>query len=253
MGKVGIKLKSSVFTKVPRPERRPTAFNRSLAKLSEDKLHPGKVLRVLVHINDDYKVLGVVTLNTGGSLSFFPDFYKLNEFDHLTLNKDFVSKKGHLTRVENNGKHKKVLQPIEVPQLPSGNYHLVTFGMKDGDLLMDLPQEIIYPDIEFDDAQEQNFIELLKDALHTDAQMLDFPEEKGAAFIQIQVVPKNKALKEVAIESGFKDFFKLRKLIPEKINAKQLQIKTPSNFDFSLCILCFRIDEELESPFSFCM
>jgi len=107
MGKVEITLKSSLVTKSPRGDRKPTVYNRSIRKLSEDKKHPGKILRVYAHINKDYKTFGVFTINTGGSISFFPDFYKLDNFDHLTVGKNFIKEKGHLSRVEPTGKHKK--------------------------------------------------------------------------------------------------------------------------------------------------
>lgn len=100
MGKVEVMLKSSLVTKNLRLDRKPTVFTRSILKLSEDKRHPGKIIRVYAHINDDYKVFGAFTINTGGSVSFFPDFYNFDNFDHLTLSKDFIKNKGHLTKVE---------------------------------------------------------------------------------------------------------------------------------------------------------
>lgn len=252
MGKVEITLKSSTITKVPRGDRIPTVFKRSLAKLSEDKRHPGKLIRAYVHVDNDYKVFGVFTLNTGGSISFFPDFFNLDAFDHLTLNKDFVAKKGHLTKVEVDGRRTRPFT-IEIAKLPSGDYHLVTFGMNDGDLLMDSLPEIKYPDLEYESENEEEFLSLLKDAMHTDPLMLDFPESTGSFFIQILIIPKDKQVQDVSIETGFSKFFHLKNPIAKTINAKKLVIKTPENFDFSICILCFNLPEKLDSPFSFCL
>ena len=125
MGKVQITLKSSLVTKKPRENRKPTVF-----KLSEDKRHPGKIIRVYAHIDNDFKVFGAFTINTGGSISFFHDFYDFFLFDHLTLNKNFIKNNAHLTMVEKNGQHKKVCH-LEANKLSTGDYSLITFGMID--------------------------------------------------------------------------------------------------------------------------
>src|SRR5688500_6266054 len=168
MGKIEITLKSSLVTKSPRDNRRPTVYKRSIKKLAEDKKHPGEILRVYVHINQDYKVFGVFTINTGGSISFFPDFYNLDNFDHLTIDKDFINNKAHLTKVQPTGKNRKALF-FETNKLPTEDYHLITFAMIDGDLLMDSLPEVRYPDIEYENDKEEEFLRLLKDAIHTDA------------------------------------------------------------------------------------
>jgi hypothetical protein len=252
MGKVEITLQSSLVTKNPRKDREPKVFRRSILKLAEDKLHPGEVIRVYVCIDNDFKVFGVFTINTGGSISFFPDFYKLDNFDHLTLSKDFIKTKGHLTKVKPSGKHEKVLH-FEANKLPTGDYHLITFAMKDGNLLMDSLPEVHYPDIEFENAHEAEFLTLLEDAIRHDPIMLAFPEEDGFYCIQILVVPKGRAINDVSIALGFEDFFSLKKPIGKIITAKKTEIKTPQDFDFSLCIICFKIQQELKTPFVFVM
>lgn len=252
MGKVEITLKSSLTTKVPRKEREPTVFRRSILKLSEDKKHPGKVIRVYVNIDNDYKVFGVFTINTGGSISFFPDFYNLDNFDHLTLSNDFIKNNGHLTKVRSDGKHKKILH-FQASKLATDDYHIITFAMKDSDLLMDSLSEVTYPEIEFENEKEEEFLTLLKDAIHNDPIMLDFPDEEGCFCIQILAVPKNRALNDISIALGFDNFFNLKKPLSKIINAKKIEIKTPLIFDFSLCLISFKIQEELKAPFIFGM
>ncbi|MEY3304240.1 MAG: hypothetical protein ACK5RE_08920 [Pseudanabaena sp.] len=252
MGKVEITLQSSLVTKHPRKDREPTVFRRSILKLSENKLHPGKVIRVYVHIDDDYKVFGVFTINTGGSISFFPDFYNLDNFDHLTLSKDFIKNKGHLTKIKPNGKHKKAYH-FEANKLLTGGYHLITFAMNDGDLLMDSLPEVNYPDIEFDNENETEFLTLLEDALCHAPMMLSFPEEDGFYCIQILVLPKEKSINDVGVFLELKSIFTLKNPIDKTINTKAIEIKTPQDFDFSLYIVCFKIQQDLESPFVFAM
>jgi len=253
MGKVEIILKSSLLTKFPRNNRKPTVYKRSIKKLSENKKHPGKILRVYAHINQDYKTFGVFTINTGGSISFFPDFYKFNIFDHLTLCKNFIEDKGHLTKIEPTGEHKKTLF-FEANMLPTNDYHLITFMMKDGDMLMDSLPEVRYPDIEFEKESEEDFLKLLKDAVHTDAYMLDFPEEEGFYCIQIQIVPKGKDIDGVSIwTSIIEDFISHPEPLEKIIYAKKLIVETPSSFDFSLCLIAFKVNQELKAPFAFAM
>ncbi len=253
MGKVEITLQSSLITKLPRKNRKPTVYKRSIRKLSEDKKHPGKILRVYTHINQDYKVFGAFTINTGGSISFFPDFYNLDNFDHLTINKNFIKNKGHLTKVEPTGKHRKAYS-FEANKLPTDDYHLITFMMTDGNLLMDSLPEIYYPDIEFENEYEEEFLALLKDAIHTDAFMLDFPEEEGFYCIQVLIIPKGRDINKVSIWTSIvEDFLLLPKPLEKIIFAKKTEIETPSNFDFSLCVITFKVNQELKAPFAFAM
>ena len=250
MGKVEITLKSSLVTKSPRENRKPTVYKRSIRKLSEDKKHPGKIFRIYAHINQDYKTFGALTFNTGGSISFFPDIYKLDNFDHLTIGKDFLKDKVHLTKVEPTSKHKKAYF-FEANDLSNGCYHIITFMMRDGDLLMDSLPEVHYPDIEFESEAEEEFLKLLKDAIHTDAYMLDFPDEKGFYCTQMQIIPKGKDINSVSIWKNIvEDFTSLQKPLEDIIQAKKLEVEMPAKFDFSLCLIMFRVNQELNAPFA---
>jgi hypothetical protein len=252
MGKVQITLENSRVTRKPRKSREPTVYRRSISKLVQDQRHPGKMTKVYVHIDDDYKVFGAFAINTGGSISFFPDFYRLDNFDHITLSKDFIKDNAHLTKVVPTGKHKKVLT-FEANRLPTGDYHVITFAMTDGDLLMDSLPEVHYPEIKYEDANQEEFLTLLEDALHHDPLLLDFPDDDGFYCIQILVVPKARAIEDVSIALGFERSFPLKEPIGKIVNARKMVIETPQDFDFSLCIICFRIQQQLNSNFAFAM
>jgi hypothetical protein len=252
MGKVEIKFSNKLITKNPRKDREPTVYARSIRRLFEDKKHPGKNIQVYANIEDDYKIFGIFTINTGGSVSFFPDFYNLNYFDHLTLSHNFLEKNGHLTFIDPNGKHKKFVH-IEVNRLPTDDFHLITFAMTDGDLLMDSLPVINYPDIEYETEHKEQFYTMLQEALHNKPIMLDFPKEEGVYLIQILVIAKGKNIEDVSIALGFEEAFSFKKPIDKIINAKKAIIETPDNFNFSLCLICFKIKQELKSPFAFAM
>lgn len=250
MGKTEISLRSSCTTKILRPDRAPTVFSRSIIKLSEDKRHPGKITRLYVNIDDDYKVFGALTFNTGGSISFFPDFYRLNSFDHITLPSDFIKNKAHFTMVESDGRHRKIVNFV-ADQLSTGDFNLLTFAMVDSDLLMDSLPETKFPDIEFDNDHEEEFISLLKDAIDNPPIMLSFPSEEGAYFIQIVAFPKGKNIEDISITLGFEEVFLSDKSsCAGVINAKKVEILTPDNFDFSICISCFKINRKLCTQFA---
>jgi hypothetical protein len=126
--------------------------------------------------------------------------------------------------------------------------------MKDGDLLMDSLPEVHYPNIEFENDSEEDFLALLKDAIHTDAYMLDFPEEVGFYCIQIQIIPKGRNINKVSIWTSIvEDFLSQPKPLEKIISAKKIEIPTPLNFDFSLCIIIFKVNRELKSPFALAM
>jgi len=256
MGKLEIRIQSPFVTKIPRVDRKPSVFNRVFSKLFEKGLHPGKILPIFLIIDGDYKIFGALTLNSGGSVSFFPDFYKLDQFDHLTLSRDFIEKKGHLTKLDLDGKHRKVVH-LEASELANGYYHLITFIMKDGDLLMDAPSNIDCPDIQYEnDEEKQKYIAILEDVVNLGHCILDFPDGDGFYCVQILIYPKGMSIEILSVCTTIvEDFLSLLKPIGELIITKKLELETPENCDFSICILTFKVDQELEldHPFGFIM
>ena len=254
MGKVQIKINNSLKSKNPaREDRKPTVYGRAIRKLTADGRHPGKLVQLYAEFNGDYKIFGIITLNTGGSISFFPDFYNLDNFDHLTLNKDFIRKKGHLTVVTDEGGRKKLFD-FEADKLDTGDYHLITFVMKDGDLLMDSLTEIEFPEIEYKDEERDSFLVLLQNALHNVPYMITFPEEEGAYCIQILIVPKGKDIDKVSINTTPVEKMLLSsEPLANILMSKRLEIKTSESSDFSLCIFSFKVNNELSAPMGFLM
>jgi hypothetical protein len=254
MRKLEISIQSPFVTKNPRADRKPTVFNRILSKLSEQHLHPGKILPIFIKIDGDHKIFGALTLNTGGSVSFFPDFHKLDKFDHLTLGADFIEKKGHLTKVDLDGKHRKALH-LEASQLANGYYHLVTFFMKDGDLLMDALSKINCPEIQYEsDDQKRNYEMWLEDAVSFGHCLLDFPNEPGFYCVQLLILPKDENPDGLAVVTEVvEDFLSLSQTIKSPVNTLKVAIPTLENCDFSICILTFRVDQalDLDHPFGF--
>jgi hypothetical protein len=255
MEKLELSIQNPFITKVTREDRRPTVFHRAFSKLFEEELHPGKIFPIFLKIEDDYKVFGALTLNTGGSVSFFPDFYNLHEFDHLTLNRDFIEKKGHLTKVNlDNNKHKKIAH-LEASEMANGYFHLITFFMKNGDLLMDSPSNIELPVIYYQSEEEkQKYITMIEDAVSIGHCILDFPDEPGLYCIQILVYPKGIDKEKLSVCTNvIEDFLHILTPLNKSINTKKIEIDTQENCSFSICLLLFRFIHELDSnhPFGF--
>ena len=218
-----------------RPDRKSNLFKRAYARLAIEKKNPGMVNPIFSLIDNDYKIFGAFTLNGGGSVSFFPDFYKLDNFDHLTLNKDFIQKKGHLTMVESSGKHIKFVN-LEASRLEGGNYyHLITFGMENTDLLMDASPQIELPPISYATEQERmKYHAWIDGSVQGGVCILEFPEGDGAFFVQILILPKGESNKGLAVVRGFVENLLA---IPKSLEGraficKKIDIPTPEKSDF---------------------
>jgi hypothetical protein len=229
-------------------------FARIFNRLALEKRNPGKVVPIFMRTNDDYKIFGAFTLNTGGSVSFFPDFYQLDNFDHLTLNKDFIQKKGHLTKTESNGKRQKPIN-LEASLMGNGYYHLITFAMIDDDLLMDAPTEVELPAISYTTEEERlKYYDWIENSAHGQC-TLEFPGESGFYCVQILVSPKGKSVEGLAVGGSM-----VEKVLSESVSLKdqifisrKIEIPTSQESDFSILILTFKVPYEPKEPFVFLM
>ncbi|MBI3494803.1 hypothetical protein HY004_02370 [Candidatus Saccharibacteria bacterium] len=254
MPEIELSIENPYATHNLRHNREPTAFARAFRHLSLG-LNPGKVVPVFMHIDNDHKLFGIFTLNKGGSVSFFPDFYKLNNFDHITLSKDFIKNKGHLTKVSEAGKHSKSIS-IEASLLSNGNYHLVTFGMEDGGLLMDSPPQIELPPVTYNSEEEQKrYHAWIEQAVDCGISILYFPKELGFYCVQIIVSPKGHSGQGMSVVTNFIQ----RLLVDSEVidsnqrNCQVVTIPTTENCDFMLHILTFRVNNKLSTPFGISM
>lgn len=254
MPEIRISITNPVVTENPREDRVSSLSKRVFAQLAVRKRNPGKVVPIFVRIDADHKMFGALTLNSGGPVSFFPDFHNLDNFDHLTLSTDFISKGGHLTVVKSDGDHSKFFN-IEASLMVNGDYHLITFGMTNGDLLMDVPQQFEIPPVSYATEEEREKYEAWIVASAHGAATLEFPAEEGSYCIQIQVIAKGTATDGMAVEGKV-----IEKLIApgmslegRLLNTKVTEIPIEDKCDFTIRILTCRIDHQLSAPFAFFM
>ncbi len=250
MGKLELTLENLLITKNIRPDRQTTIYIRTLSRLADEKKNPGTIIPLFVDMEGDYKILGALTLNSGGSVSFFPDFYSLDNFDHITLNANFIEKKGHLTKIGTSGDRKKPMH-VEASQLIDGSYyHLVTFVMNDGELLMDAPPVMQAPDIEYSTEEEKHlFTSWLEVALSNANCVLEFPAKKGFYAIQILILPKGSDPEKLAVHRDSIEIALEHSVSFENQNfiCKKMEIPTSERSDFSICIVMFRVPHELKA------
>lgn len=192
-------------------------------------------------------------MNSGGSVSFFPDFYHLDNFDHLTLNKDFINGKGHFTLTSGDGEHTKTIGFQTSPLAGSNYYHLVTFGMDTDDLLMDLLPEIKLPGISYNTENERvKYMQWIQESVDR-KYTLDFPDHIGSYFVQILVLPKGRPTERLAVERTY-----VEKLINnaqsfegETFDCRLTELQTPAASDFTIYILSFRVNNSVAGSFGF--
>ena len=254
MKKIQMSITNPYVSNRLRVDRKPTVFIRAFERLWKEGKDPGFLIPIFLRMEDDYRVFGVFSLNSGGSVSFFPDFYKLDNFHHVTLNKDFIKKKGHLTKVEVNGKHKKSIH-IEASALrESSFYHLITFVMKNGDLLMDATPQIQCPDIHYQDEQQRQLYNTwINRSVVRGHCVLSFPDGDGAYAIQILICAKAKSMHGLAVNRHPLETTLLdrRTLEKENFNVCTTTIDTAEKSDFTIVVLTLRIPYELKTEFAF--
>jgi hypothetical protein len=255
MKKMELTINNPYATKILREDRKPTVFKRAMARLSDQGLNPGKIIPIFTYINGNYKIFGILTLNIGGSVSFFPDFYQLDNFDHLTLSTNFIEKKGHLTKVAINGKHRKSLH-LEASEMLNGNYCLITFAMVDDDLLMDAPPQIEYTEIHYNNEEEgEKYNTWINESVSSGHCILTFPEGDGSYCVQVLILPKGRTTEGLAVNRDPIEKFLLSPIsLEEKVFiVKKIEIPTSERSDFSICMLTFKVPYELKGPFGFMM
>lgn len=164
-----------------------TVFDRVFAKLVNQGGSIGKVRPIYLISGDRSKTLGVLTLNKGGSYSYFPELPGDYDFDHMTFNRDLQKDNHHYTRVTIDGREKVL--PINAKYLTNGMYHAATFVYTDYQLLKGIPKEIIYPVLEITKLKE------IHDAFITSGNpegstLLNVDFISGSFCMQVFLIPK---------------------------------------------------------------
>ncbi len=165
-----------------------SVYNRVFEKLSNEKGSLGKVMPIYLKVNDTYKILGILTINKGGSYSFFPELPGNLEFDHITFVKNLNKNNHHFTRRIKNGREKVL--PLHANLLDNGIYHGLTLIFKDISILKDVPRKIMYPEVDV------KFLPKIKEAfLNIDkpvgSSVIEVNDGDGVLCVQLFLIPRN--------------------------------------------------------------
>ncbi|HMR93418.1 MAG TPA: hypothetical protein PKC69_13940 [Chitinophagaceae bacterium] len=163
-------------------------FDRVFSKLVNQGGPIGKVHPIYLMAGEKSKTLGVLTLNKGGSYSFFPELPGEYDFDHMTFGKDLVKNNHHYTRVTAE-RREKVL-PINAELLTNGMYHAVTFVFRQFSLLKPIPKEVIYPEVNVAVVREIGD-SFLTSGNPEGSTLLELLPGEGAFCMQFFLIPKS--------------------------------------------------------------
>lgn len=147
----------------------------------------GKVHPIYLKIGDTPKLFGVLTLNNGGSYSFFPEFPEGLQFDHITFVRDLKKGNHHCTNIASDG-NEKVL-PIFAEEITSGMYHGASFEIGKTNFLKDAPRQVIYPEVKSEhlDQIRESFLTVGK---FEGSSIIDLGTVAGKIYIQFFLIPK---------------------------------------------------------------
>lgn len=164
-----------------------TVYDRVFRKLLVQDGALGKVHPIYLKIGGRYTIFGILTINTGGSYSFFPELPGDLYFDHITFSKNLQKNNHHYTKTTWLGREK--ILPIYAQVLSNGTHHAITFLYKDHGLLIDAPKHIHYPKIPIEKLYE------LEKAFSTAGELesstiIEFPRTAEPVCLQFFLLPK---------------------------------------------------------------
>jgi hypothetical protein len=223
-----------------------SVFDRVFNKLIKKQGSLGKVQPIYIEVGGSLKLLGVVTLNVGGSYSFFPELPGHSDFDHFTFARE-VEGHHHVTRVTNKGREK--IFPIRAESLTNDIYHGVTFVINDYNLLKDAPKEVHYPEVDISEFRRiQNAF--LTAGVQEGSTILKNTTNTGALCVQFFLIPQGISYKDklLIFPKHIKTFTNIN-IEDRKISVFNAVIPHESQSAYSLGIGYYGINENIAHPF----
>lgn len=267
-----IKLRPGVTNKEPRAGKITKLFEKVFQIYLNEKRPPGWIKFIIVKEGDDYRLIGAITINTGGSISFFPDTYPdkaisykedrskgkviespFPEYDHMTLAKNFLKDGGHITAISDKGRKKVKSHKVNI--LENKDYHWLSIVVANFSFLNDVPPEVSLPIFSIDEELTSTHSEMLTESIRNCFFVIEFPEKivnGKLGCIQIILTEKSKISKENKVymtpfnSSVFGDL-----VIPEKTLATELVIKTEKNQDYDVLIKVFTLTAKADRAIYF--
>jgi hypothetical protein len=223
-----------------------TVFDRVFNKLVRQNSPLGKVHPIYLKTCSLEKTIGVLTLNESGSYSLFLELPGQVDFDHLTFNKNLQKDTHHYTRTTESGREKVL--PISAQLLTNGIHHAATIIIKDLTLLKDIPNEVIYPEVE---KSKLHRIEkaFFNSGTPEGSTVLELNGDSGAICLQLFLLPRSVDYKQMniflqpftQIQSDFN--------LEDGTNIQNYLIAHDQHDEYMIGILCFLYTKTIEPPF----
>lgn len=186
--KVQIKVDNTfIHNSAPETSDNLSVYNRAFAKLVNEGSSIGKVHPIYLTIGSTQYVLGVVTLNRGGSSSLFLELPQGTPFDHITFVKDLDKNNHHYTNLTQEGREK--VMPLDALLLSNGTRYALTLLIGDKVFLKEASKEVTYPEVDI------NQLSRLEEAFVTSGELqgssiMDVGSSKGILCLQVFLIPK---------------------------------------------------------------
>ncbi len=217
----------------------------------------GKFL--IISQGESHHVLGALTINSGGSISFFPDTYPeqatshkvdqllgdcksyiFPDYDHMTLTRDFLKTGGHVTSVSE--KKRKKLDKHKVNALPDGTHHWLSLVVSNLSYLNDAPIEITLPIFKIEESLSSAHSQMLTESIKDFFLRIRFPEEirEGTmGCVQFVLVKKGTHADKCYYGQPFKTKVLGNPEIPSETLVADLLIKTEDKQEYDIIVKSF--------------
>jgi hypothetical protein len=222
-------------------------FDRVYNKLVKTGGPLGKVHPLYIKLDDELKVLGVLTMNESGSFSLFLEVPGDPDFDHLTFNKNLAKDTHHYTRVTSEG-HEKIL-PISAEHLTNQMHHAVTIGISSLSSLKDVPREILFPFV------DETHLEKIKKSFITGSvtegsTAITLPRNSESFCFQFFLIPSATDYKTMTLYN--KPLTNMDADFNLKIDRPLFNVFLPHHYqdDYSLGIVSFGYDKKFSNDFN---
>lgn len=164
-----------------------TVYERVFQKLLTQGGSLGKVHPIYLKIGERLLIFGILTINSGGSYSFFPELPGDYHFDHITFSQNLQKNSHHYTKTTWLGREK--ILPLYAQKLTNDTYHAITFLYRDHGLLIEAPKEIYYPKTPIEKLPELNNAFNLTGKIEGST-IIEFPHTLDPVCLQFLLLPK---------------------------------------------------------------
>ncbi|MBP9855712.1 MAG: hypothetical protein KBC48_00175 [Candidatus Pacebacteria bacterium] len=177
-----------IHSDAPQTSHGISVYERVFSKLVNEGKSLGKVHPIYLTIDSKQRILGILTLNKGGTTSLFLELPGEIQFDHITFVKDLIKNNHHFTKVTTQGRERVL--PLNAELLSNGIYHAFTVFVGDPKFLKEASKKVFYPEVDI------KHVPRLEDAFLASgttygSSIMQIGTGEGLLCIQVFLIPKD--------------------------------------------------------------